>query len=53
MDVETVITYNAVERDIEGWNALFAKVDERLVLKNMVTPPGSVQSVIEVVLKDG
>ena len=46
-----MMNYNAVERDTEGWKALFEKADPRLVLKDIATPPGSAQSVMEVVLK--
>lgn len=49
--MEMMLCYNAVERDIEGWKALFAKADNRLKLQNMVTPPGSSQSVMELVLE--
>ena len=52
MDMEMMMYYNASERDMEGWKALFAKTDERLHLKSIVTPPGSAQSVMELVLKD-
>ena len=51
MDMEMMLAYNAVERDIEGWKSLFEKADPRLELKNIVTPPGSAQSVMEIVLK--
>ena len=47
-----MLVYNAVERDLEGWKALYAKADERLKLKSVVTPSGSAQSVMELVLSD-
>ena len=47
-----MMNFNAIERDTEGWKSLFKKADPRLVLKNIVTPPGSAQSVMEVVLKE-
>lgn len=51
MDLEMMMNFNAIERDTEGWKALFEKADPRLMLKNIVTPQGSAQSVMEVVLK--
>jgi hypothetical protein len=52
MDLEMMMCYNAVERDLEGWNALFGKADRRLRLQSVVTPPGSAQSVMELALLD-
>ncbi len=51
MDMEMMISFNAVERDLEGWKELCAKADQRLKIKNVVTPPGSAQSVMEIVLE--
>ena len=51
MDMEMMICYNAVERDVDGWKGLLAKADERLKLQRVVTPPGSAQSVMEFVLE--
>ena len=51
MDMEMMICYNAVERDLDGWKGLLAKADERLKLQRVVTPPGSAQSVMEFVLE--
>ena len=51
MDLEMMLGFNAVERDLEGWKLLFEKADPRLVLKKIVTPPGSAQSIMELVLK--
>ena len=45
--------FNAKERDIDDWNALFTGADPRLRIRNVVKPPGSVNSVIEVVLEAG
>ena len=53
MDMEMMVTYNAVERDLQGWKALFAKADHRLKLQKVVTPAGSAQSIMELVLSDG
>lgn len=52
MDMEMMITLNAVERDLEGWKSLFAQVDKKLKLQNVVTPPGSSQSIMELVMKE-
>ncbi len=52
MDMEMMLTYNAIERDLEGWKALFAKADKRLKLQSVTTPPGSAQSIMELVLSD-
>jgi hypothetical protein len=53
MDMEMMICYNAVERDLSGWKALFAKADRRLTLESVITPPGSAQSIMSLVLKEG
>ena len=45
------MTFNASERDLEGWKALFAQVDQRLKLQSVVTPPGSAHSIMELVLE--
>jgi len=50
MDMEMMVTYNAVERDLEGWKTLFAKADKRLKLRSFVTPVGSAHSIMELVL---
>ncbi len=50
MDMEMMLNFNAVERDLEGWKELFAKADSRLKLQKVVTPPGSAQSVMELAL---
>lgn len=50
MDMEMMMTYNGVERDLEGWKALFVSADRRLKLQNVATPPGSAHSIMELVL---
>jgi len=50
--MEMMITYNAVERDLEGWKALFAKADKRLKLQRITTPRGSAHSLMELVLDE-
>ena len=47
-----MLSFNAVERDLEGWKVLCAKADKRLKLQSVVTPPGSAQSIMELVLSD-
>ena len=48
--MEMMLVYNAVERDLEGWKALYAKAG--LKLKSIVTPHGSAQSLMELVPDD-
>ena len=50
MDIEMMSMLNARERELADWKALFAAADERLKLRNVVAPPGSVNAVMEVVL---
>lgn len=49
MDLEMTTTFGACERERADWEALFAMGDERFQLKNVQKPPGSVNSVMEVV----
>ena len=49
MDLEMMTTFNAKEREIEDWTSLFAQADPRLKLHNVIRPPGSVNSILEVV----
>ncbi|OCL03487.1 S-adenosyl-L-methionine-dependent methyltransferase [Glonium stellatum] len=51
MDMEMMTTFNAKERELEDWKALFTRVDQRLKLRNVKKPVGSVNSVMEVVLE--
>jgi 6-hydroxytryprostatin B O-methyltransferase len=51
-DLTMLQVFNSSERDLEDWKALFGMVDERLVLRSVVQPPGSVMSVLELVLVD-
>ncbi|KAK4948208.1 hypothetical protein LTR66_014137 [Elasticomyces elasticus] len=51
MDMEMMLNFNAVERDLESWKALFAKVHRRLRLLQVVTPPGSAQSIMELAME--
>jgi hypothetical protein len=51
MDMEMMLCHSAVERDVEGWNELFAKTDKPLKMQSTVTPPGSAQSIMELALE--
>ncbi|EON68389.1 hypothetical protein W97_07647 [Coniosporium apollinis CBS 100218] len=53
MDMEMMTTFNAREREIEDWRALFTKSDPRLKLRNVVKPSGSVNSTMEVIFEGG
>ena len=50
-DLQMLLLLNAKQRDHEQWTALFKSADPRLTIKNVVTPPGSIMSFIEVVLE--
>ncbi|KAB8207674.1 hypothetical protein BDV34DRAFT_234095 [Aspergillus parasiticus] len=39
--------FNSMERYLENWMDIFKKVDERLEVKRIVEPPGSLMSLIE------
>ncbi len=43
---------NAHEREVAEWRALLARADKRFRLRNLVLPPGSVMSVMEVVFTE-
>ena len=45
--MEMMVTYNAVERDLAGWKALFAMAHHGLELRSLVTPKGSAHSIME------
>lgn len=49
MDLEMTTSFGGRERERADWEALFAMGDERFKLKDVEKPPGSVNSVIEVV----
>ena len=51
-DMQMMNLMNAQQRDMEQWTDLFAKADSRLKIKNVVSPPGSVMSFLEVVLDE-
>ncbi|KAM5436481.1 putative 6-hydroxytryprostatin B O-methyltransferase [Microsporum ferrugineum] len=47
-DMTMLEAFNSLERDLEDWKELLTSVDERLTLKSVVQPVGSVLSVLEV-----
>ena len=50
-DMQMMTLTNAKERDYEQWVDLVKRTDSRLKLKNVVTPPGSAMSLIEIVFE--
>jgi hypothetical protein len=48
LDLQMMAALNARERKAEDWKALFKAADERLVVKAIRQPPGSMASLIEV-----
>jgi 6-hydroxytryprostatin B O-methyltransferase len=50
-DLNMLLLLNAKQRDYGQWNHLFKSADPRLTIKNVITPPGSIMSFIEVVLE--
>lgn len=53
MDLEMMTIFNSKEREIGDWQAIFQRADPRLEIRRVVKPPGSVNSIIEVALKEG
>jgi 6-hydroxytryprostatin B O-methyltransferase len=49
-DLQMLLWFNAKERSHDQWESLLKLADERLRIKNVVTPPASAMSFIEVVL---
>ena len=49
MDLEMAYTFNARERTLADWTALFEEADARFVLKNVIEPEGSAMSIMEFV----
>lgn len=43
--------FNGKERDFDGWAALIARVDPRACIQQIRSPPGSLLSIIEVVMQ--
>ena len=44
--------FNGKERDADEWASLLAQVDPRLELRSIKSPPQSMLSIIEVVMKE-
>lgn len=53
LDMIQATGWNSLERTLPDWQALFAKVDARLVFCGAHTPKGSVMTLIEVELAHG
>jgi len=53
MDLQMMALTNAKERDKEEWAKLVHDADARLKIRNVVQPPLSSMSLIEIVLEDG
>jgi hypothetical protein len=51
MDLTMMLTNNSKERTLEEWEAIFKTGDARLKTKNVTTPPGSVLSIIELIVQ--
>ncbi|KAJ5166851.1 uncharacterized protein N7482_005632 [Penicillium canariense] len=51
-DLNMLQVFNNPERHIEGWKAIFSRVDKRLVVKEVGQSAGSVLSIIELSLED-
>lgn len=51
VDLQMMMLTNAKERDYGEWAELFKAADPRLKIKNVANPPGSIMSLIEVVLE--
>lgn len=52
-DLQMLLWFNAKERSYDQWESLLHLADPRLKIKNVVTPPASAMSFIEVVLEQG
>ncbi|KAL2863146.1 O-methyltransferase-domain-containing protein [Aspergillus lucknowensis] len=50
-DLTMLQVFNSQERQMEDWERIFTCVDERLVVKKVVQPAGSVLSIIELALE--
>ena len=49
-DMAMMQTFNSLERSLDDWLTILERVDPRLDIRNIVQPPGSVMSVMEIVL---
>lgn len=52
MDLQMMAVFNAKERTKGDWIELFRQADERLIVKEIRQPRGSILSLIEVVLEE-
>lgn len=52
IDLVVMSHFNGKQRDLEDWKKIFAAVDDRLVMSNLIVQPGSVLSIMELQLKD-
>ncbi|KAL6406908.1 putative O-methyltransferase [Ilyonectria robusta] len=50
LDLQMLAVFNNLERTIEQWDALIKEADEHFEIRSVVTVPGSIQSILEVVL---
>ena len=51
-DISMKHVFNGKERDADEWASLLAQVDPRLELRSIKSPPQSMLSIIEVVMKE-
>ncbi|KAK8024993.1 S-adenosyl-L-methionine-dependent methyltransferase [Apiospora arundinis] len=49
MDMNMGSTFNARERELDEWKALFAAADERFVLRRVIEPERSMVAILEIV----
>lgn len=47
MDLEMAYTFNARERTLADWKALFKEADPAFVLKSVIEPTGSAMGILE------
>ncbi|KAF2484753.1 O-methyltransferase-domain-containing protein [Neohortaea acidophila] len=52
-DMEMMVQFNALEREAADWEALIKMADERLEVTSISKPPGSHNSIVEVVVGAG
>lgn len=53
MDLEMLTTFNARERPLADWVGLCAEADNRLKLRSVSKPEGSIMSILEFVYENG
>jgi hypothetical protein len=51
LDLQMMMMFNAKERSMEEWEAIFKAGDARLKTKNVATPPGSVLSIMDLIVQ--